>query len=322
MADKRKAPDALKNWYENLPIQPGGFPARGTIGAALVVLERLKVEFDLRLESHRAKAGQSQIKGVSGTAVARILARFGERRPFLREGGRTNRGAPGDIGRMLRSLQEAGLEGLSPPERTATIERLQEFLVTKVREFHGRQRLKVLFDPAKTTQQLVHDMLRFASESGKAGPVAQHLVGAKLQLRFPSLTVENRPFSAADEQVGHPGDFIVGSTAFHVTVAPMPGVFERCRENIDRGLRVFLLVPEEKLIGARQNADAVAPGRIAVESIESFVSQNIEELSAFSGEQLADQFRQLLETYNRRVDEAQDDKSLMVEIPPNLRKEG
>jgi hypothetical protein len=114
----------------------------------------------------------------------------------------------------------------------------------------------------------------------------------------------------------------VGTTAFHVTVAPMPGVYERCRENLERGLRVYLLVPEQKLIGARQNSETVAAGRIAVESIESFVSQNIEELSAFSGEQLADQFRQLLETYNRRVDEAQDDKSLMVEIPPNLRKEG
>jgi len=322
VAQRQKALNAFKRWYENLPAQPGGFPARGTIGAALVVLERLKEDFNLRLESHRAKGGQSQIRGVSGVAVTHILARFGERRPFLREGGRTNRGAPGDIGRMLRNLQQADLLSLTAAERIGVIERLQEFLVEKVREFHGRQRLKVLYDPAKTTQQFVQDLLKIASETGKAGGVAQHLVGAKLQLRFPSLTVENRPFSAADVQLGRPGDYIVGTTAFHVTVAPMPGVYERCRENLERGLRVYLLVPEQKLIGARQNSETVAAGRIAVESIESFVSQNIEELSAFSGEQLADQFRQLLETYNRRVDEAQDDKSLMVEIPPNLRKEG
>ena len=226
-----------------------------------------------------------------------------------------------DVRRMLRSIQQAGLQGLTPTERFLAIERLQEFLVDRVREFHGRQRLKIQYDPAKTSQQLVHDLLKLASENGKAGAVAQHLVGAKLQLRFPSLTVENRPFSAADEQLGRPGDYIVGSTAFHVTVAPMPGVYERCQENLNNGLRVYLLVPEQKVMGARQNAETVAPGRIAVESIESFASQNIEELSAFSGEQLAVQFRQLLETYNRRVDEAQDDKSLMVDIPPNLQRE-
>jgi len=185
----------------------------------------------------------------------------------------------------------------------------------------GGERLRVTFDSSRTTRQLVHDILEVASEGGKAGPVAQHLIGAKLQLRFPSLAVENRSFSAADQQVGHPGDFIVGSTAFHVTVAPMPGVDEeRCREIIDRGLRVYLLVPEQKLVGARQNVEAVASGRIAVESIESFVSQNIEELSEFSHAQLAPQVRQLLETYNRRVDESEADKSLMIEIPPNLQR--
>ena len=83
MPDQRRALGALKRWYGNLPVQHGGFPARGTIGAALVVLDRLKEDFDLRLESHRAKAGQSQIRGVSGKAVAQILARFGERESSL-----------------------------------------------------------------------------------------------------------------------------------------------------------------------------------------------------------------------------------------------
>jgi len=321
VTDAQKALNALRNWHKNLRVLRDGFPPRGTIAAALVVLERLKEDFDLRLESHRAKGGQSQIAGLGRAAVARILARFGERRVFLREGGRTNRGAPGDIDRMLRGIEQAGLGSVTEAQRVVIIERLQEFLVEKVRESHSRHRLKVQYDPAKTTQQFVQDLLKLASESGKAGAVAQHLVGAKLQLRFPGLTVENRPFSAADEQLGRPGDYIVGSTAFHVTVAPMPGVYERCQENLNGGLRVYLLVPEQKVMGARQNAETVAPGRIAVESIESFVSQNIEELSAFSGEQLVTQFRQLLETYNRRVDEAQDDKSLMVDIPPNLLRE-
>ena len=223
-----------------------------------------------------------------------------------------------DVRRMLRSIQQAGLQGLTPAERFSAIERLQELLVEKVREFHSRQRLKILYDPARTTQQFVQDLLKLASETGKAGAVAQHLVGAKLQLRFPALTVENRPFSAADEQLGRPGDFFVGDTAFHVTVAPMPGVYERCKENLAEGVRVYLLVQESQLMGARQNAELVARDRIAVQSIESFVSQNIEELSEFSQKKLAEQFRELLETYNQRVEKAESDKSLLVEIPPNL----
>ncbi|WP_134217370.1 DUF4928 family protein [Pelotomaculum sp. FP] len=83
-------------------------------------------------------------------------------------------------------------------------------------------------------------------------------------------------------QLGRPGDFLVGDTAFHVTVAPMPAVYEKCKRNIEDGFRVYLLVPDRSLIGAKQNAETVAPGKITVESIEPFVGQNIEELSVFS----------------------------------------
>ena len=123
---------------------------------------------------------------------------------------------------------------------------------------------------------------QIARETGKVGPVAQHLVGAKLQLRFPTETISNESYSTADDQLGRPGDFFVGSTVFHVTVAPMPPVFDKCIKNLEDGYRVYLLVPERELSGARYNAENKAPGKIAVESIESFVGQNIEELSFFN----------------------------------------
>lgn len=318
----RKTLKEFQEWYQNLRLQRDRFPARGTIGAALVVLERLKEDFDLRLDSHRTEGGQSQIKGVSGTVVARILKRFGEDRIFLREGGRTNRGAPGDIARMLRSLQKANLNRLSASDRNTILEHLQGFLVEKVKDFHSKQRLKIVYDPSKTTQQCVQDLLGLAAEAGKAGAVAQHLVGAKLQLRFPNLAIENRSFSSADEQRGRPGDYRVGDTAFHVTVSPMPAVYERCKENLEHGLRVYLLVPAKRLIGTRENTEAGVPSRIAVESIESFVSQNIEELSGFSQKNLAEEFCQLLAMYNQRVEAAENDKSLLIEIPENLIRKG
>lgn len=314
----RKALDLLETWFSHLQVhKASGGPAKGTIAAALVVLERLKENYQLEIESHTAQGG-SQISGASGQAVKKILARFGETRPFAKEGGRTNRGGRGDIKKMLETLKKTDLEKLAAGKRNEILNELQQFLVGKVIKFHNRQRIKLSFDPSKSTWQNISDLLSGVRETGKEGPVAQHLVGAKLQLRFPEIKVSNESYSTADDQLGRPGDFYIGDTAFHVTVAPMNPLFEKCRQNLKNGYRVFLVVPERALAGTRQNADLIAQGCIAVESIESFVGQNIEELSYFTRGKLKNGFRRLLETYNTRVDEAEIDKSMLVEIPRNL----
>ncbi len=314
----KKSLELFESWYNHLPVhKTSGGPAKGTIAAALAVLEKLKEDYRLKIEAHTAQGG-SQISGASGQAVKKILARFGETRPFAKEGGRTNRGGRGDIKPMLEALKKARIEKLAVDRRNEILNEMQRFLVGKVVEFHNRQRIKIIYDPAKSSWQNILELLSSAQETGKDGPVAQHLVGAKLQLRFPDITVSNESYSTADDQLGRPGDFYIGDTAFHVTVAPMSPVYEKCKENLENGYRVFLLVPERAQTGARQNAELMIPGRIAVESIESFVGQNIEELSYFSRDKLKTGFRRLLETYNDRVDTAETDKSMLVEIPRNL----
>ncbi|MGH7169290.1 MAG: DUF4928 family protein, partial [Gemmataceae bacterium] len=94
-----------------------------------------------------------------------------------------------------------------------------------------------------------------AEETGKRGPVAQYLVGAKLQLRFPDVDVRNECFSAADDPSGQPGDFVVEDTTFHVTVSPTSGHFEKCKRNLQDGRRVFLLVPDSVLAGTRLHTE-------------------------------------------------------------------
>jgi hypothetical protein len=318
MTFKKNAFNAFFVWYENLPVhKASGGPAKGTIAAALVVLERLKSEFNLDLEAHRAPGG-SQIKGASGQAVKKILERFGEKRPFAKEGGRTNRGGPGDIKPMLDALKIARLDTYEASERSSILDDLQQVLVKKVIEFHNRERIKLVYDPSKTTWQVVQQLLAQARETGKEGPLAQYLVGAKLELRFPDISVGNESYSTADDQLGRPGDFFIGDTAFHVTVAPMPALYEKCRQNLNDGMKVYLLVPDRTLSGARQNAELILPGRISVESIESFVSQNIDELSGFSKKKLTTGIRQLLETYNYRVESCEIDKSMLIEMPKNI----
>ncbi len=157
----------------------------------LVVLERLKTSFDLDLASHLAPGG-AQIQGASGAAVRNILAAFGETRAFVGEGGRTNRASPAYAKGLLGAIGSAGLQALGEEERRAVLHELQSFLVDKVREFHNRERLKPVYDPTQSTRHFICDLLALAEETGKRGPVAQYLVGAKLQLRFPKVKVRNK----------------------------------------------------------------------------------------------------------------------------------
>jgi Domain of unknown function (DUF4928) len=314
--EKADAITAFRQWYDSLKLY-GNFPAKGTVGGALVVLERLQHNFDLSIESHTASGG-SQISGIGGAAVKAILERFDETRPFLQEGGRTNRGLRGDIKRLLEAVKSANLERLSKAQRNEILSELQGFLIARVHDYHDLQRLEIIYDPSKSTWQCICDLLDAARENGKDGPVAQYLVGAKLQLRFPTLQISNESFSTADTQLGRHGDFYIGSTVLHVTVAPMPTIYDKCKRNLRDGFKVYLLVRNKDVVGTKQNAENTAPGQIVVESIEGFISQNLDELAIFSEDGRASEFRQLLETYNRRVDAAELNKSLMVEIPPNL----
>ncbi len=307
----------FEKWYSGLKIYQG-MPAKGTIAGALVVLERLKRACDLDIGHHTAK-GQSQIIGAGRAAAKTILARFGETRPFLVEGGRTNRGLRGAIQGMLQALQEGGFAVLDEPKRIVALERMQRFLVDRIQEFHARERLEVLFYVSDSTYNFIHRLLAAAQEAGKHGPVAEYMVGAKLQLRFPQLMIENKVASAADKQRGRHGDFWMGNTVFHVTVSPGPLIFEKCAVNVKDGFQVYLLVPESSAVGAKQNAEQIAP-EISVVSIEAFISQNIDELGEFDSRLRHEQISRLLLTYNKRVDAVESDKSLLIKIPRALQQ--
>lgn len=103
-------------------------------------------------------------------------------------------------------------------------------------------------------------------------------------------------------------------------MSPNTGHYDKCQRNLSDGLRVFLLVPDSILAGARQNMQLATAGRASVESIESFVSQNIEELSDFEGQKVPHNMRRLLETYNERIAKVETDLSLQVMIPNAMAK--
>jgi hypothetical protein len=182
------------------------------------------------------------------------------------------------------------------------------------------KKIRFPFDPKLSTWQVIRNLLEIAENEGKSGAVAQHLVGAKLQLRFPEVKVSNESASTSDKPTNRSGDFAIGNTVFHVTVSPMEGVYKKCQENLEDGLKPYLIVPDEILVGTRQYADRHCKGQIAVGSLESFISQNIEEISVFAADKLKHSLVSLVKIYNERVNAVEVDKSLMIELPSNLEK--
>ena len=260
---------------------------------------------------------RNQVK-TSGRLIQSILKRNGEERRFRAEGGRTTRGTVPAAERLVNRLNKIGtFAGLSDEERMQTIDDLQIWLVERVKDYFGRQKIDIDIDLNKPSPQIVSDII--AASGSKAGAVVQHLVGAKLAVRFPDLDIENFSYTTADQQLGRPGDFVVGDTAFHVTVSPMPPVLLKCKENLREGYRSMLMVPESRLQAASQMAEAIdVEARVGIVPIESFVGQNIEELGEFGKANLAAGFRALLTKYNERVSEVEIDRSLLIALPANL----
>ena len=312
---------AFENWFWSLSTQEGEGGTNGVIAVSIVVLDRLKTDYDLDFSKHLSDDGM-QVKGASGENTQKILARFGEIRPFLVEGGRTSRGSPRRIQKLLEFLKIHELETLTLEQRAEIFNQFQVFLVDRVKDFHNRKKIKIVFNSTMSSVQVIASILNLAKIEKKWGAVAQHLVGAKLQLRFPDFEITNEHVSASDESTSRKGDFMVQSTVFHVTVAPGEKVIEKCRSNINEGYRVYLLVPAERLGMILSQIQDTFEGKVQLVSIENFISQNVDEIGEFGDKGITRGLIDLLHLYNQRVDAVERDKSFMIEIPNNLTKLG
>lgn len=307
----------LQDWCDGLKLF-GGLPAKGSIAAAIHVLERLKVDYSLNLDSHRSE-NEGQVAGLSAKSIETLLANFGEHRQLSSVGGRSNRGALPTAGTLLAAMGPLALDELAAEKRIEILTEMQRHLVeTVVSRFFAAERVKAAFDPSANTASFIRALLANAEIANKSGPVAEHLVGAKLACLYPNKTIRNKSVTTSDAQGGHAGDFQIGQTVFHVTVRPMPELYPKLKKNCEDGLRVYLLVPYAQVVGVQQNATAITGNGVAVEPIESFVATNVDEIGHFEDDKIRTGIRTLLETYNRRVDEVELDKSLLIEIRPNL----
>ena len=309
-----KYEEIIQEWWDAFPKKS---QSRGNIAGSLVLLENLRTNLSFDMEKHKT-LGSDQLRNATPSNVGNILARYGETRTLSKEAGRTNRGLVRNLTPFLAALRRSDISQVTPEDRARAIDAMQSFLVNRAKDIFNADWISFDYNPGGSSREIISKILQAAQERQKSGEVAEYLVGAKLALRFPVYDIRNSAASAADEQSHQQGDFQINDCIFHVTVAPNLGHYDKCKSNLANGFRVFLLVPDDRLSGARQNAEQEIGDGISVESIQSFVAQNIEELSDFAGDRVARSLRLLLEKYNERVSQVETDLSLRIKIPASL----
>jgi len=308
--------EVFESWMDRHEGPESGLPYRGRNYAALVTLNRLLEDYNLDRSKHKTPTGSS-VKRLTHHNVSGILESFGETRDPLEEAGRTSRGTLDAVEDLLGSLQNTDLDKLSYESRYDVLERMMEMCVEVEQEYHERARVEFEYRPSDSAPLVIGAIINAAGK--KRGAVAQHLVGAKLDLRLENESIPAHSAYTADDQTGRRGDFNINDTVFHITVSPKDSVYEKCESDVNNGFGVYLLVPEQVRTAAKETVENMYSNHINVKSIESFVGQNIDEIAEFSESLFNDKMKKLIKCYNERVDGAEANKSIMIEMPPNLR---
>ena len=314
--------DVVDQWYESKRSKRGKVNTN-VMCVGLILADHMAEGVPILETTYRA---ESQVKNIGASRIRQILARHGETRRFRSEAGRTSRGSLPLANALAPIISDtadaAGYGKLSDDDQARVRNALQAWFVDKVRtDYFAAQRLSAAIDPALPVRANIAELLEAARTQGgnNAGAVAQHLVGAKLSLRFPSEAVSNHGYTTADVQTNRPGDFLIGDTAIHVTMSPAEALFNKCKQNLADGYRPMVLVPENRLVAGRQIAETTGlDSRVSVQAIEDYVGNNLEEIGGLRATGVRAELRKLLETYNGRVDAVESDPSLLITIPGNL----
>lgn len=257
-----------------------------------------------------------QVSGLSGSAVQAILTDHGITRILAEEGGRTSRGSirlMEDYLELLNELHE---------KKTLDFKAIEQWWVECVKSYFSSKPFSIKIDPSKSLRSIVTDLIEAAFARQRecqgtmiAGAVMQHLVGAKLQIALPSAQIDHKGFSVADAPGGRKGDFLVGDTSIHVTTAPSEALIRKCRDNLNENLRPVIITTQGGAGGASALAkDADVDDRIDILEIAQFIATNIYELSGFEHAKRPVKIRDLVNAYNRIIDQAETDSSLKVSI--------
>jgi len=260
--------------------------------------------------------GSGQVLGLGKGSVQRVLNGYGVNQVLAEEGGRTSRGSIGNMRAYVTFLNELHSEGVD------TLEVIEAWWIDRVKEHFSAKPFRLRFDTSKGFQAIIQDVLSQAKKRQQEatgtmyqGAVLQHLVGAKLELALPELSIGHNGFSVADAVSDRSGDFVIDDSIIHITTSPGEAVIRKCRRNLEAGAKPIILTLAEGVTVAKVLADnAGLSGRIDIMDAEQFLAANLHELSLFKTSARLMTFEKLIGVYNRIVADNETDPSLRIEI--------
>lgn len=293
-----------------------GFKGQGPLCVALVVTQHAR-EMGLPLDAGKlVTEGGGQVLGLGKGAVQKVLGRHEISRVLAAEGGRTSRGS-------LNNMREyvAFLNGMSKKMKF-DLNEVEEFWIEGVHDFFAAKPFKIKLDASRSLRAVIRDVVAQAEERQKAssgahyaGAVLQHLVGAKLECALGKGSLEHNSFSTADAPGGRAGDFLLGDVAIHVTTSPGEGVIEKCRDNLNGGLKAVIVTLQKGTAVAEALAENKGIGeRVDVFEIEQFIALNLYELGKFGAEGRQVAVADLVARYNGIIDDVETDPGLKIEF--------
>lgn len=291
-----------------------GMAGKGPLSLALVVTRHAK-KFGLPLDSKKLMAPSGgQVAGLGKTAVQSILSDHGIKRVLAEEGGRTSRGSVALMQKYVRFLNGLSGKGL------ANLDEIEKWWITQVRSFFSSKPFTLRLDSSKSLRSAVHDLLDQAEKRQRenpgtmfAGAVLQHLVGAKLEVLLPDITIEHFGSSVADEVSGRDSDFVIGEVAIHVTTAPGEAVIRKCDRNLQNDLSPLIVTTTRGALVAETLAEQHGiGGRIDIFDAEQFLAGNILELSKFTRSNRRSTVSELIDKYNQIMVHCETDPSLRI----------
>ncbi|WP_432775625.1 DUF4928 family protein [Brevibacillus gelatini] len=290
--------------------------SKGKLAAILYMTRQARIMGLPLNPSDLVTDSKGQVQGLGKAAVQAILAEYGILRTLAEEGGRTSRGSLGNMQKyihFLNSLHDDNLDDMVM---------IEKWWIERVHDFFTAQPFILRYDTAKSLRAIVRDLLAQAYKRQKenpgtkyAGAVLQHLVGAKLSLVLPEGTIEHHGFSVSDAMSGRSGDFMIGEVVFHVTTAPSESLMEKCKRNLESGVRPIIVTTHNSMPGAESLAGIhELEGRIDILEAEQFIATNLYEISRFETSKRRVTVEKLIESYNEIVSKVETDPSFKVQI--------
>ncbi len=150
---------AAKAWYEGERAKSGAINTN-VMNAGLIV-SRMMADGMPITDERLYSEGKSQVRGLSGATISKILEQHGETRVFTREGGRTSRGTIFLAAAFRDVLNNTQVNGNEPVDTKLVSNQLEAFFTQCVRlDYFDKQRITVDLGKVRISRSFLPKLTR------------------------------------------------------------------------------------------------------------------------------------------------------------------